>query len=289
MDIITTTDNNDELLIEINIIDSCNLNCFYCSNLINGYQRKNTHLDLEQTYQLIDYLEKTYRRPIRIIILGGEPTLHPNLYEFCKRLSNNYIIEIFTNLQKPIDYYLAYNLLKNTLFRISYHNFNNNISSFKQKVLFLTKNNIKIKPLYIMLNPKTFDSSIQLYNEIKTEIPCELVKIQDFSNSNSINYSKTQLEQINQYSSTSTDNYVYMNGLKQNYYDIAENISFYHWLCHAGKDQLYIDLDGSIYPCKNIKIHLGTIYDYKLLKLKSIICSNKGVCFNEITYRRKLF
>ena len=66
----------------INIIDLCNKKCSYCYNKI---YRFDSILNL-------DFLEKFIDNSLLKIvfdIIGGEPTLHPDLYDFCKKMNDN--------------------------------------------------------------------------------------------------------------------------------------------------------------------------------------------------------
>lgn len=67
--------------VTVNIIDNCNYTCNYCYN--KDY-RSNNILNLTALY---NYILKT-KLNIALDILGGEPTLHPDLLIFVRRCQN---------------------------------------------------------------------------------------------------------------------------------------------------------------------------------------------------------
>jgi molybdenum cofactor biosynthesis enzyme MoaA len=70
---------SNNINIEIFCTDCCNYNCYYCVNLNDGYVRQNKFLDFDKIYNLIIWLYSKYKKHICITLIGGEPTLHPNL------------------------------------------------------------------------------------------------------------------------------------------------------------------------------------------------------------------
>lgn len=86
----------------INIIDDCNLNCRYCYN-IKPYNKK--LLDLDITFNKIKKFKNEFIGHILINITGGEPTLHPDLMLFVKKLSklDNITINIYSNLTLALE------------------------------------------------------------------------------------------------------------------------------------------------------------------------------------------
>jgi len=114
------------------IIDSCNYNCEYC---YNDFPRTNIKLDLNKLYFfikniLIDIHKKDY---IWLELIGGEPTLHPDLLDFCQKISklNNIYMTIYTNFSKDIDFYKTLLSIDSRISLIlSWHSLNKN---FKDK------------------------------------------------------------------------------------------------------------------------------------------------------------
>lgn len=78
---------NTELTICWSITAVCNLNCSYCFSL---YENKvQTHMsDYLVKYTLNKLKEKSKENSIRLVILGGEPTLYPNINDVCEEALN---------------------------------------------------------------------------------------------------------------------------------------------------------------------------------------------------------
>ena len=64
-------------------------------------------LDLNKTYLFLKNIVLQYNRPIRLTLIGGEPTLHPDLYEFCKKVCTlkNVHMNIFSNFSNNVILY----------------------------------------------------------------------------------------------------------------------------------------------------------------------------------------
>ena len=93
--------NNFKLLVFI--IDSCNYSCEYC---YNDLPRTNKKIDLNKLYFFISeiLLKKLNKKYIQLELIGGEPTLHPDLIDFCEKISHipNIFTTIYTNFSKPV-------------------------------------------------------------------------------------------------------------------------------------------------------------------------------------------
>lgn len=68
--------------IEINIVDHCNLNCAGCNRLSPLAEEYFISLNYYEN-QLIE-LQANIPNVKQIVLMGGEPTLHPNLLELCQ-------------------------------------------------------------------------------------------------------------------------------------------------------------------------------------------------------------
>ena len=69
----------------IYVADVCNYNCRYCFNF---FPRSNLYLDLDLTYEFIKTIRNIIYddRLLNVIIVGGEPTMHNRLIDFCNKL-----------------------------------------------------------------------------------------------------------------------------------------------------------------------------------------------------------
>lgn len=83
-----------------NLVNECNLNCFFCSADAN--KKKHKELDYESCMKIVDYLIQN--KVSYIQLLGGEPTLHSRYLDIIKKLAySNLFVELVTN-GSGIDY-----------------------------------------------------------------------------------------------------------------------------------------------------------------------------------------
>lgn len=69
-----------ESWIELNITERCSLKCKDCSNLMPYYENPKHH-DTKDILASIDRLDETFASITRLMILGGEPLMHPDVFE----------------------------------------------------------------------------------------------------------------------------------------------------------------------------------------------------------------
>jgi molybdenum cofactor biosynthesis enzyme MoaA len=96
---------NDYIHILIYICDRCNYTCEYC---YNARPRTLILMDLNILLSFLINIKINTRKKIYIEIIGGEPTLHPDLLDFCKKCNTytNITISVYTNFSQSIDYYI---------------------------------------------------------------------------------------------------------------------------------------------------------------------------------------
>ena len=108
----------EELTICWSITTVCNMNCYYCFSHHDN-DNKQFHMTdrlIDVTIQKLREAAKTYS--IRLVILGGEPTLHPNLKEICEKcltfcrkvivVTNGSKVEQLHSLPKEVSIDLSY-------------------------------------------------------------------------------------------------------------------------------------------------------------------------------------
>lgn len=97
---------DDVIYIQMDIITICNQHCWYC------YARPESDpsakwgriMSLDKAKKMLDAM-KNIKYKIVLSILGGEPTLHPELnkiVEYASNVKNIIKIEVFTNGRKPL-------------------------------------------------------------------------------------------------------------------------------------------------------------------------------------------
>lgn len=276
-----------------NIIDECNFNCAYC---YNDRPRSNIKLNLNILYNYIQHFQLVDARYIEIDILGGEPTLHPDLIQFCEKISHlkNISVLIFSNLSHSLDFYMKMMQYNNIYFDFSYHSINNKINfDFINKIKKLYKTKYKNKlSISMMLETKhLFDINLnilkmfqQLSNINILNIDFRLIKsYYGYNNS----YSETQIKKYLNIINNIKYNKIEFKLLKTNNLidiicaeeiDTHKNINFKSWKCKAGYENLYCHVNGDLYNChseyiQHTSVPIANIYsDFYMPVNKFIIC-----------------
>ena len=83
------TGDSKPILLEVNLSGACNFKCpgCYAEDLKNA-----TMLTKEQAIGFVDKY-----KPMHVNITGGEPLLHPKLYEIISGISKNVVVSMVTN------------------------------------------------------------------------------------------------------------------------------------------------------------------------------------------------
>ena len=86
--------------IEIEITTKCNMQCYHCDRSCRQAP-SDEYMTLEQIKYFINESIKVNKKWPFIVLIGGEPTLHPNIYEICN-LFINYKLEHSPNTKITI-------------------------------------------------------------------------------------------------------------------------------------------------------------------------------------------
>ena len=289
------------------IVDSCNYNCEYC---YNHFPRTNKLLDLNKVYDFIYYVVfgKMHKKFLHLDLIGGETLLHPQLIEFCKKLSNdnNIFTTVYSNFSFPIEKYqelMSYNVHM----LLSWH-YCADTRIFKNKFAKLTKEQIeKHVTLSIMYEHNHWKDGLQMFDYFSTTYSnmkeLEFSILDENENYNGKTYTAQQIEEFNKRApktKTPTTKLVYSNGcytyVNDNFFfKNVENTNFKHWLCNAGIDFLFIYFDGIVHPCdENDKIELFSIEKSSnmtnfIIPSKAIFCKREHCpCLFDL-YKKKIF
>jgi len=101
-----------------NLIDICQYRCSYCSAMnfnLNTFKKK-PHF-IKAWKNTIKFLKLMVKTPYAIEILGGEPTLHPDIENIISEaVKDKYCIQVdlITNLAKPYDFYKKLDVKENS-------------------------------------------------------------------------------------------------------------------------------------------------------------------------------
>lgn len=104
--------NYDMFLFTWVLTNWCNYSCTYCCEqgmMVDKWAKQ----DSISNYKLTLSKLKRFDKPFHVELYGGEPTLHPNLLEILhtlKSIDNCKIVQIITNLSRPLAYFEQMNV-----------------------------------------------------------------------------------------------------------------------------------------------------------------------------------
>lgn len=136
---------NDDLYIILLLNSKCNYRCSYCCTTeIKSHMDSLNANKSELSIKEIDYvLDNLTNNNIRLLIMGGEPTLSKNLnYLLDKAFTKPNIktIEILTNGSIPLT---KFNINPKTLIVFTYHPYKNHQRNLIENIKFCIKHNIE--------------------------------------------------------------------------------------------------------------------------------------------------
>lgn len=261
------------------IIDVCNYNCAYC---YNEKPRTNKVLDLNRLYAFLEYLQKRTKKNIDIELIGGEPTLHPNLIDFCQKLCSlpKTHCSIYSNFSSNTSLYIQL-LELGVGFTLSSHGQHEDFAAKLDEIPFhyYKKNNINIRIMF----------EFNEYCNVKTLCEKLLIKYKDYFEpaiiqSNCSVYSSKYIDFYNCIDKEVRQKYVYtVVDANKKHKLLTVNMAeqhfknFKYWLCNAGLEYFYIHADGNIYSCINQYEHrqmplCNINSNFNNIQLKPMIC-----------------
>lgn len=171
-------------ILEIHLVDHCNLNCGGCNHF--SPIAKPWFIDIEHFKNQIIAARDNIPNIGLLILIGGEPTLHPRLLEICQTAreifpSKNVQIEVFTNglnLKKVIEQENEYKKI-NVGFSICSYPGQTNIDEVKyiEDHQLGNYNNTRIFMMQTIVNEEGTENYIDnFFNCCRHEIPCLTLK-----------------------------------------------------------------------------------------------------------------
>lgn len=152
---------NELITITWAVTSKCNYNCHYC---YARYDYHNESLDMKDSlkYTIIKKLKELSKtNPIRLIILGGEPTLYDGLSSLCKEVIQ--FCKFVTIVTNGTNIELLESLPRNISIMLSYHG--QDVDNFTSIIKTLAKkHNIEIA---CVIDPKCIENVIRLGNWCK--------------------------------------------------------------------------------------------------------------------------
>lgn len=274
-----------------NIIDLCNQSCKYC---YNKTPRTGVKLDLTKLRDFVIYLiQHKRKRKIEVILLGGEPTLHKDLEEFCAIMDRLEVrCTVMSNFSSSINLYLQLLELHNVQFDFSWHSTYSCQTSFIDKIEQIPYKYFEDEriDITVMYEQDAHEESLHIFNQLREKYRkyLDLAFISPIANKYTYNYTKDQLFQHklavenNKSTRQEYDNISFCtdNGVD----DIATNDvmnpmndlnNFNRWLCNAGQDQLYVHYNGDIAACPDMYFQRKTVFGniYALANIKNMHCT----------------
>ena len=289
--------------INADCIDACNYNCEYCYNMKNGHVRTNKILDLSKLYNFASWISNRTDKTVLTVLLGGEPTLHPQFLDLCKKTNKNFKLLSFSNFSKPYEFFEE-TAKFNVKYLLTFHYADNRVDSFIQKLNKLRDAKMLhcIDVVNVMLNAQHFNECLKvydmLYSNYGSRIRCNLIddhNKDDFQKSRLSNYTHEQLAQYtircNQSSQDKDITVVFNDGTQEtmNDYSIKNNpdYKFKHWKCDAGRSFFNVTINGDIMSCCFAKTKLATLDSYKCIQFKPTLCMSNKCPYDEYGIERQ--
>lgn len=229
------------------LIDVCNQKCTYCCEGFGSDQFRPKSSFLKNESEINAYKNVLKILKIRSLgefeldIIGGEPTLHPYIYDIIKEsnaISNCKEISLLTNLKKPFEFYEKFDSkLYNKLLICPSIHFEYYTQELLDKCINIHKfKHTKIIPI-IMLhdNPKHWDHmELFLCSLVEHKIPYTI----SFINScydYTVNYTSEFYFRFDKFFVGDDNKYLFNDNLLLSKYDIHSNniMSFKGWSCRA--------------------------------------------------------
>lgn len=291
------------------IADQCNFSCPYC---YNRRPRTNKIVDLDLLYKFVlDASKKTQRR-MNITLIGGEPTLHPSMMDFCKALIKDVprsCVEILTNFSQPLDYYLGC-LDLGMKIAATWHGKCNDKANldYCKKMLrvpmkFFENDQIEVRIMFENDNWENAEEVFkQMYPLFKRWVEISLVSDLD---GKPYPYTKEQLDRYRELLlklKYTRDFFTirYDDGSEKqvSFNDMYLNplVNFHLWRCNAGLDYIYVHCNGNVYNCQSYYEHdrkpicniIQTAGEYKQELFKPTICQVEYCSCDFDVYKEKI-
>ena len=253
------------------ITNRCNYKCWYCYNKNEVFK----DLNLDDLYVYIKKIQNCTRRRIILNFIGGEPTCHKKLLQFCTNIyDNNISIEIITNFSNNVDFFKKFP--DNVKFTVSFHAQWADVNDFVFKCIELKQ---MIQNIIVMFDKKNSFKSLNCYDMLVEKGFFNMVEL------NLIDDLKYSQHEKNEFMRRRSNSMSYISdNFNLQFNDIASfnRQSFKNWKCNAGIDTQYIHSDGKVYYCESYysenKLPYTSIYakDFKFIN-HPIIC-NCGNC-----------
>lgn len=271
------------LRIEFMIGNTCNYSCWYCfTGSHEGEYRWTDDLDLalKNLFTLLDHYKKNGKERFEIHLVGGEPTLWPELGLFVRKIKENYNtwISISSNGSRTIRWWKEYAGYFDDVM-ISVHHEQADIRHIIDVCDTAFEKGIVVNAL-VLMDTFAWDKCIENIKMLKKS------KHKWFINAMEVSHQKILYEKYQKdYISSPVKRYpsifwifkklknlkrdpkvVLENGkikkVNRNWISLKKENRFKGWLCNIGVDSLYVDKDGRITgACRTKLFENYNLYD----------------------------
>ncbi len=273
-----------------NLNRACNFRCSYCYNPLN--ERKDYSMVGDKDInKIINGFNKTGKKWL-ICMSGGEPFLHPNFVELCRRLTKKHHISINTNLSLNIDEFCKKIDPKKVEFihcalHLAERKKLNLVGDFIKKIKELEKSGFNVYVTQVM-TPEAIKNFRKIFNFflkegiiIMPKIMRGVYRLRKYP----FGYTKKQKAIINHYiyiiKKLDKKSKIKKEHIDPSFLDKKFMFNYVSWkgkTCLAGKSCFLIKQDGSGYRCPDINSYLGNIYKNSFVPLKNSIKCNSELC-----------
>lgn len=269
----------------------CNYSCTYCSAWHNdGSNRWN--IDYTSPANFVNEI-RVKNKYVYIEILGGEPTLWPNLQNFINEICHdNVVIELNTNGSRTLRYWQDFKKA-NYIINFTWHSAEADTLHLYEVVKIMKDKSYSC--VTFMMTPENFNiakDAILLFETLGVQIDVKPTRI-NIGSSELYPFTNEQLQYITEYKNdwkninTPVWWNLYPKDIKINnalpepwYKIVIEKQNIYtNWTCTAGLNRFTIDPLGNINRCyQNIGGSIGNVFTGYTLPTDAVICTFADQC-----------
>lgn len=276
------------------LTSTCNYSCWYCPDYLHNGKYK--WPDLEKSLAFFDNVCKQ-KELVYMTMVGGEPTLWPQLTEFLKRKPDNLKVEIATNGSRTLNWW-SKNCKYIDMVVISYHPNTADPDHIFNVCKLLCEKKVKKVFVWILAVKEKAEQCDQLFKRFEeSDLPIDVItkalyNIYGVNKEHLIEQNNNDLL-VNQILNSNklfrgtfeTINVkptrAYWDGKEFDYRlaSINKQNDFKGWICTAGINRLFIHRDGTIKrgSC-GVGGIVGNINDGFLPSLDPIVCDSVKTC-----------
>jgi len=250
--------------------DVCNYTCNYCfpgSNAGKYPYPKNLNLIVDNFSHLFDYYKHNGYETIELQILGGEPTLWPELDEFIIRLKNkhNFIASVQSNGSRTIRWWQEKAQVFNKVTLTAHHK-ETNLAQFVTIADTLFDTDVYVE-VSVCMDSTDWDKCVNMVEYFKRVGRNKwYIGTQKLEGSIGTNYTQDQLDYLSHSTkrnpslfyafrmrknfSINRSKVIFDNGstqtVRHNQVQINDWNHFFNWQCHVGLEMFYINPNGKL-------------------------------------------